>query len=90
MPFIIQFGMFVSPVAYSTMVVEQNFGELGRLLYSLNPMVGIIDGFRWAIFGLDKILYLPGLLVSTGVTLLMLWAGIRYFRSTEKGFADTI
>lgn len=90
MPFIIQFGMFVSPVAYSTMVVEQNFGEIGRLLYSLNPMVGIIDGFRWAIFGLDEILYLPGLLVSTGVTLLMLWAGIRYFRSTEKGFADTI
>jgi lipopolysaccharide transport system permease protein len=52
--------------------------------------VGVIDGFRWAIFGDDKILFLPGLMISAGVTLIMLWAGIRYFRRTEKGFADTI
>lgn len=90
MPFIIQFGMFLSPVAYSSLVVEQNFGITGRLFYSLNPLVGVIDGFRWAIFGKDEILYLPGLFISIGVTCLMLWAGIRYFRSTEKGFADSI
>ena len=90
MPFIIQFGMFLSPVAYSSLVVQQNFGIEGRLLYSLNPLVGVIDGFRWAIFGKDEILYLPGLFISIGVTCLMLWAGIRYFRSTEKGFADSI
>jgi lipopolysaccharide transport system permease protein len=92
MPFIIQFGVFVSPVAYSSLVVQNNFKsfEWARLLYSLNPLVGVIDGFRWAIFGKDEILYLPGLMVSLGVTLIMLWAGIRYFRRTEKGFADTI
>jgi lipopolysaccharide transport system permease protein len=61
-----------------------------RLLYSLNPLVGVIDGFRWAIFGKDEILFVPGLMVSAGVTLIMLWVGIRYFRRTEKGFADTI
>jgi lipopolysaccharide transport system permease protein len=53
-------------------------------------MVGVIDGFRWALFGIDEILYLPGLMVSAGVTFIMLWVGIRYFRRTEKGFADTI
>ena len=90
MPFIIQFGVFVSPVAYSSLVVQNNFGVNARLLYSLNPLVGVIDGFRWAIFGKDDILFLPGLMVSVGVTLVMLWLGIRYFRRTEKGFADTI
>jgi lipopolysaccharide transport system permease protein len=90
MPFIIQFGVFVSPVAYSSMVVQNNFGIGARLLYSLNPLVGVIDGFRWAIFGKDEILFVPGLMVSAGVTLIMLWLGIRYFRRTEKGFADTI
>lgn len=90
MPFIIQFGVFVSPVAYSSLVVQNNFGINARLLYSLNPLVGVIDGFRWAIFGKDDILFLPGLMVSAGVTLIMLWLGIRYFRRTEKGFADTI
>jgi lipopolysaccharide transport system permease protein len=90
MPFIIQFGVFVSPVAYSSLVVQTNFGVGARLLYSLNPLVGVIDGFRWAIFGQDEILFLPGLMVSAGVTLIMLWLGIRYFRRTEKGFADTI
>ena len=90
MPFIIQFGMFLSPVAYSSLVVQQNFGITARLFYSLNPLVGVIDGFRWAIFGKEEILYLPGLFISIGVTFLMLWAGIRYFRSTEKGFADSI
>jgi lipopolysaccharide transport system permease protein len=90
MPFIIQFGVVLSPVAYSSMIVAQKYGEQARLLYSLNPMVGVIDGFRWAIFGIDEILYLPGLMVSAGVTFIMLWVGIRYFRRTEKGFADTI
>lgn len=90
MPFIIQFGMFVSPVAYSSLIVEERFGVTARLLFSLNPLVGIIDGFRWSIFGVDQILFIPGLLVSAGVTLILLWVGIRYFRSTEKGFADII
>ncbi len=90
MPFIIQFGMFVSPVAYSSLIITEKFGANWRLLYSLNPLVGVIDGFRWAIFGVDEILFVPGLLISTGVTLILLWVGIRYFRKTEKGFADII
>jgi lipopolysaccharide transport system permease protein len=60
-----------------------------RLLYSLNPMVGIIDGFRWSILGEQK-MYWPGFLVSCGVIVLFCYIGIRYFRKTEKTFADNI
>jgi lipopolysaccharide transport system permease protein len=85
-PFIVQLGFFVSPVGFSSNVVPEQW----RLLYSLNPLVGIIDGFRWAILGGKAQLYLPGFLLSIGVVLAILSSGIYYFRATERKFADVI
>jgi lipopolysaccharide transport system permease protein len=85
-PFIVQFGLYVSPVGFSSSVVPQQW----RLLYSLNPMVGVIDGFRWCILRGQSELYLPGLLASTAVIAFFLWFGVRQFRRTEKSFADLI
>lgn len=85
-PFMVQFGLYVSPVGFSSTVVPGKW----RLLYSLNPMVGVIDGFRWAILGGEAKLYLPGFTLSVGLTLALLWAGLRYFRKVERTFADVI
>ena len=85
-PFIIQFGLYISPVGFSSTIVPEQW----RLLYSLNPMVGVIDGFRWAILGGDSHLYLPGFYLSLALVLIFLWSGIWYFRKTEKTFADVI
>ena len=85
-PFIVQFGLYVSPVGFSSSVVPEKW----RLLYSLNPMVGVIDGFRWAILGGEAQIYWPGFLLSNGLTLLILYGGVRYFRKTERIFADII
>lgn len=85
-PFIVQFGLYVSPVGFSLSVVPSEW----RLLYSINPMVGVIDGFRWCILGDQAQLYLPGLFVGTSVALFFLWFGIYRFRKTEKSFADLI
>ncbi|MGH7115901.1 MAG: ABC transporter permease [Stellaceae bacterium] len=85
-PFMVQLGLYVSPVGFSSSVVPAQW----RLLYSLNPMVGVIDGFRWCILGGQSRLYLPGLVVSLAVTAFFVWFGIRRFRKTEKSFADLI
>ena len=85
-PFIVQFGLYVSPVGFSSSVVPEKW----RLLYSLNPMVGVIDGFRWAILGGEAQIYWPGFLLSSSLTLLILYGGVRYFRKTERIFADII
>jgi lipopolysaccharide transport system permease protein len=85
-PFIVQFGMYISPVGFSSSVVPEKW----RLLYSLNPMVGVIDGFRWALLRGHSPLYLPGLLASILLTSLLCLSGIWYFRKTEKTFADVI
>ncbi|MDP3620172.1 MAG: ABC transporter permease [Ramlibacter sp.] len=85
-PFIVQFGLYVSPVGFSSSVVPQQW----RLMYSLNPMVGVIDGFRWAILGGQTNIYMPGFLASWGVIIFFLWLGIRQFRRMEKSFADLI
>jgi lipopolysaccharide transport system permease protein len=85
-PFIVQFGLYISPVGFSSSVVPNTW----RLLYSLNPMVGVIDGFRWCILGDESRLYLPGVGLSTAVALFFLWYGIRQFRNTERTFADLI
>ncbi|MBS1596759.1 MAG: ABC transporter permease [Bacteroidetes bacterium] len=84
-PFIVQFGLYISPVAVSSSVIPAKW----RLLYSINPMVGVIDGFRWCILGDEKI-YLPGFLISWAVIFLFCIIGVRYFRKTEKTFADNI
>jgi lipopolysaccharide transport system permease protein len=87
-PFIVQFGIYITPVGYSSVVIAEKYSQQGRLLYSLNPVVGVIDGFRWCITG--EPLYFPGLLLSSMVALFFVWLGIRYFRKTEKSFADNI
>jgi lipopolysaccharide transport system permease protein len=85
-PFVLQFGLYVSPVGFPSSVVPERW----RLLYNLNPMVGIIDGFRWCIVGGDSPIYWPGFLLSLGVMVFFLWLGIRTFRRIERGFADLI
>ena len=85
-PFITQIGLYVSPVGFSSSIVPEQY----RLLYSLNPMVGVIDGFRWSILGGESKLYLPGFALSLAVVLLMLIAGVVYFRKMERTFADVI
>lgn len=88
-PFIVQFGLFVSPVGFSTEVVREKFGAVGQMIYSLNPMVGVIDGFRWAICGTGSI-HWPSFLLSTSLSFVLLAVGIWYFRKTERTFADVI
>jgi len=85
-PFIVQFGLYISPVGFSSSIVPQQW----RLLYSLNPMVGVIDGFRWAILGGNASLYWPGFLLSLGLVGFMFVTGIWYFRKMERTFADVI
>jgi lipopolysaccharide transport system permease protein len=89
-PFLIQFGLYSTPVGFSSTVISQKLGEPLFLLYSLNPMVGVIDGFRWAILGDNSPIHLPSFLISLSVVVLFLVLGIAYFRNTEKGFADII
>ena len=85
-PFIVQFGLYVSPVGFSSDVVPEQW----RLLYSLNPMVGVIDGFRWALLGGETHLYMPGFILSTCLTLLIFFLGVRFFYRSERTFADII
>jgi len=85
-PFIIQFGLYISPVGFSARVIPEKF----RLLYSLNPMVGVIDGFRWAILGGESTIYLQGFLLSISIVVAVCVLGFWYFRKTEKSFADVI
>lgn len=85
-PFVVQFGLYVSPVGFSSAIVPEQW----RLIYSINPIVGVIDGFRWAILGGDTQLYQPGFWLSLGLIVLLLLTGIFYFRKTERSFADMI
>jgi lipopolysaccharide transport system permease protein len=84
-PFIGQFGLYISPVGFSSGVVSDKW----RLVYSLNPMVGVIDGFRYTILGTTSI-YWTGLILSFILSLFIFVTGLMYFRKTEKTFADTI
>lgn len=85
-PFVVQFGLYISPVGFSSNIVPEQW----RLLYSLNPMVGVIDGFRWAILGGESKLYMSGFLLSVGLVVFLLISGIWYFRKMERTFADVI
>ncbi|EIJ45208.1 ABC-2 type transporter [Herbaspirillum sp. GW103] len=85
-PFVVQFGLYVSPVGFSSEIVPEKW----RLLYSLNPMVAVIDGFRWAVIGGSAQIYWPGFLTSVLFISVLLFSGIMYFRKTEKTFADVI
>lgn len=85
-PFIVQLGLYISPVGFASSIVPDNW----RLIYSVNPMVGVIDGFRWAILGEPYQLYWPGLILSLFIIFIFMTTGIFYFRKTEKSFADVI
>jgi len=85
-PFIVQFGMYVSPVGFS----RSNIPDEWQFLYGLNPMVGVIDGFRWCLLSGEATLHLPSFLLSLCVTAFFLWLGVRTFRNTEKTFADLL
>jgi len=89
-PFVVQFGMYVSPVAYSSSVLRAKLGEGLFLVYSLNPMVGVIDGFRWAVLGGASQLHSTGFTLSVVLSVVLLVVGIWYFRKTERVFADVI
>ncbi|HUS00533.1 MAG TPA: ABC transporter permease [Chitinophagaceae bacterium] len=83
-PFIVQFGLYITPVGFSSAVVSEKW----RLWYALNPMVGIIDGFRWCLLG-DP-MYWPSFYISITIISIFMWIGIFYFRKVEKTFADNI
>ena len=85
-PFVVQFGLYVSPVGFSSGVIPGDW----RLLYSLNPMAGVIDGFRWCILGAGSPLYWPGFVLSIAAVAFFLWLGISRFRKMENTFADLI
>jgi lipopolysaccharide transport system permease protein len=85
-PFILQFGVYISPVGFSS----DRIPAAWRLLYAVNPLVGIIDGFRWSLLRGESPLWWPGVATSLGGTLLLCTVGLRYFRRVEKGFADVI
>ena len=85
-PFIVQFGLYASPVGFSSSVVPPQW----RILYSLNPMVGVIDGFRWCLLRGQGHLFLPAVALSIAIGVAFLWFGIRQFRTAEKSFADLI
>ena len=85
-PFLVQFGLYVSPVGFSSQIIPLQW----RLLYSVNPMVGVIDGFRWCILGGQSPLYWPGFSLSLAIVAFFLWLGVRQFRKMERTFADLI
>jgi lipopolysaccharide transport system permease protein len=85
-PFVVQFGLYISPVGFSSSVIPEKW----RLIYSLNPMVGVIDGFRWCILGGGSPIYWPGFILSLVIVIFFIWLGVSRFRKMEKTFADLI
>jgi lipopolysaccharide transport system permease protein len=85
-PFIVQFGLYISPVGFSSGHIPENW----RLLYACNPMAGAIDGFRWALLRGEPALWLPGVLIAALLTSVLCLSGLWYFRRTERTFADVI
>jgi lipopolysaccharide transport system permease protein len=85
-PFVLQLGLFISPVGFGSGIVSERY----RLLYSVNPMVSVIDGFRWCLLRGNQQLYWSGLAVSIAVATVCLVTGARYFRTTERHIADIL
>ncbi|MFH1903534.1 MAG: ABC transporter permease [Candidatus Omnitrophota bacterium] len=84
-PFLVQAGQFISPVAYSSSIIPEKW----KLLYSLNPMAGVIDGFRWCILGTATPNW-TGIIISAVSVLVIFAGGLLYFRKMERTFADVI
>lgn len=89
-PFIVQIGLYISPVGFTSAVASGMIPEKFRILYYLNPMAGVIDGFRWCFFGSKMPVNAEGMMISIAVTLIFLLIGIRTFRKMERSFADLI
>jgi lipopolysaccharide transport system permease protein len=85
-PFIVQAGLYISPVGFVSSIVPEEW----RLIYSLNPMVGVIEGFRWSLLGSQTALYWPSIIMSVIVSFTVLLLGFLVFRKTERTFADII
>jgi len=85
-PFIVQFGLYISPVGFRSSIVPERF----RVLYALNPMVGVIDGFRWCVLGGEQNIYWSEVAVALAAVIVLVASGIWYFRKTERTFADVI
>ena len=94
-PFVVQFGLYTTPIFKMTSQIPEHWFWRGhdfpvRLLFSLNPIVGIVDGFRWCILGGQHVIYWPAFTISVIGVVLLVWTGIWYFRKTERKFADLI
>jgi lipopolysaccharide transport system permease protein len=89
-PFVVQFGLYASPVAYTSAVMRDKLGPDLFLLYSLNPMVSVIDGFRWALLGDASVIHWTSFAASVAVALVLFFIGLGYFRATERSFADLV
>jgi len=89
-PFMVQFGLYVSPVGYSSALIRERFGDTAFIVYSCNPMVGIIDGFRWSLLAGEVSVDWPGICISVVITVLFAVVGIWYFRRVERTFADVV
>jgi lipopolysaccharide transport system permease protein len=90
-PFVLQFGMYVTPVGFPAEAVGKKYGAIAENLFSLNPMVGVINGFRWAIGGNSNVaMDWTSVLISVAVVIAIMATGLRYFRTTENTFADII
>ncbi len=85
-PFLLQLGVYVSPVGYSSLALPERW----RMIFALNPLVGVLDGFRWSILGGDFTIYWPAMIVSVLSACVLLLSGVWYFRRTEATFADVI
>jgi len=85
-PFLVRVGLYISPVGFLSSVVPEKY----QLLYSLNPMVGVIDGFRWCLLGGKVAPYWPGFWLSVFIVAMLLVSGAYYFKRMEKTFADII
>ncbi|HEY5996214.1 MAG TPA: ABC transporter permease, partial [Candidatus Deferrimicrobiaceae bacterium] len=84
LPFVVQYGLYASPVGYSIAIIPERW----RMLYSINPMAGVAEGFRWALFGGPFRVDRAGFCISVGLSLLILVTGLRHFRRTERTMAD--
>lgn len=84
--YLLQLGLYISPIGYISNVIPEKW----RLIYSLNPMVGVIDGFRWAITGKDNLIYWPGVILAGGMAIVIFMVGFIAFRKLEREFADFI
>jgi lipopolysaccharide transport system permease protein len=84
-PFLVQFWLIATPIAYPASLVPEKW----RMLYGLNPMVGVVEGFRWALLGTPETLH-PSLFVSIAVVIVLLAGGLAYFRRMERTFADEV